>query len=313
MANITIPMPVLFPEPSISINGSESDSDGRSESVTPKLTLPFTENEIEPQPSSLYSNQPAQLKKPLLKCSVCGDRATGVHYQTPSCNGCKTFFRRAVIAQRKFVCRNGGKCALDKHGRCGCRACRFQKCVDAGMNVNAIQHSPSVNLTLSIARKRVFRHQHQKGYESESADESQPSTSESNGISPMIFGEHDELFKTINIVLRIDEKHTRLRLSTWNPYFEQDGLVNFLSSDSAYGNATRYPLVSQWPARPNHYVEKRLMKAEEIKFWYFCDLALSVEYLKTFEFYSQLHMADKVSLFCLDFGKTNDFKTIACL
>lgn len=80
------------------------------------------------------------------RCAVCGDSATGYHYDTASCNGCKTFFRRTVVTGRDFVCKKGGRCSFDKSmrflsrnsknldGRCACRACRFAKCVAAGMN-----------------------------------------------------------------------------------------------------------------------------------------------------------------------------------
>ncbi|GMR35110.1 hypothetical protein PMAYCL1PPCAC_05305, partial [Pristionchus mayeri] len=67
-------------------------------------------------------------------CIVCGDKATGYHYDVLSCNGCKTFFRRTIISGRSFSCSKGGQCTFDKEFRCSCRSCRFQKCVDAGMN-----------------------------------------------------------------------------------------------------------------------------------------------------------------------------------
>ncbi|VDK59833.1 unnamed protein product [Gongylonema pulchrum] len=47
-------------------------------------------------------------------CVVCEDLATGNHYNVPSCNGCKTFFRRAVVNNRTFACRGSGMCPVNK-------------------------------------------------------------------------------------------------------------------------------------------------------------------------------------------------------
>ncbi|XP_073204367.1 oxysterols receptor LXR-alpha isoform X3 [Lepidochelys kempii] len=41
-------------------------------------------------------------------CSVCGDKASGFHYNVLSCEGCKGFFRRSVIKGAQYVCKNGG-------------------------------------------------------------------------------------------------------------------------------------------------------------------------------------------------------------
>ncbi|KAL7069719.1 hypothetical protein ACQ4LE_011183 [Meloidogyne hapla] len=72
-------------------------------------------------------------------CVVCNDVATGNHYSVPSCNGCKTFFRRAIVNNRNFACMGNGKCIVDKVVRCACRACRLEKCIKMGMDTNAIQ------------------------------------------------------------------------------------------------------------------------------------------------------------------------------
>ncbi|GMR44993.1 hypothetical protein PMAYCL1PPCAC_15188, partial [Pristionchus mayeri] len=70
-------------------------------------------------------------------CVVCGDRASGMHYGVASCNGCKTFFRRAVITRRQYTCLKNGQQQITliyPVGRCGCRACRMRKCIESGMN-----------------------------------------------------------------------------------------------------------------------------------------------------------------------------------
>ncbi|KAE9412350.1 hypothetical protein Angca_008721, partial [Angiostrongylus cantonensis] len=74
-------------------------------------------------------------------CFVCQDISTGYHYGVPSCNGCKTFFRRTIMKNQNFVCQNAGTCPVDKSIRCACRHCRFEKCVQVGMNRNAIQQN----------------------------------------------------------------------------------------------------------------------------------------------------------------------------
>ncbi|KAL7076738.1 hypothetical protein ACQ4LE_003964, partial [Meloidogyne hapla] len=74
-------------------------------------------------------------------CSVCNDIATGFHYGTPSCNGCKTFFRRTVMKKQVFQCQFDGNCPVDKNVRCACRHCRFKKCLEAGMSKESIQNN----------------------------------------------------------------------------------------------------------------------------------------------------------------------------
>uniref|UniRef100_A0A914RRK3 Nuclear receptor domain-containing protein n=1 Tax=Parascaris equorum TaxID=6256 RepID=A0A914RRK3_PAREQ len=60
-------------------------------------------------------------------CVVCGDAASGIHYGVSSCNGCKTFFRRVIIENRTYSCKQSGDCPIDKDMRCSCRHCRFKK------------------------------------------------------------------------------------------------------------------------------------------------------------------------------------------
>ncbi|CAG9531828.1 unnamed protein product [Cercopithifilaria johnstoni] len=72
-------------------------------------------------------------------CSVCHDEASGRHYGVIACFGCKGFFRRTVRAGKNYVCRYEQKCRIDKAGRNVCRSCRFQKCLQVGMEPDAIR------------------------------------------------------------------------------------------------------------------------------------------------------------------------------
>ncbi|KAI3420277.1 Nuclear hormone receptor member nhr-49 [Globodera pallida] len=89
-------------------------------------------------------------------CQVCGDKSTGTHYGTVSCNGCKGFFRRTILRNQKFTCRFNKQCVIDRNFRCACRYCRFQKCLSAGMKREAIQFErDAIGSPLAAKRRRV--------------------------------------------------------------------------------------------------------------------------------------------------------------
>lgn len=73
-------------------------------------------------------------------CAICGDRATGKHYGSSSCDGCKGFFRRSVRKNHVYSCRFSRQCVIDKDKRNQCRYCRLKKCFGAGMKKEAVQN-----------------------------------------------------------------------------------------------------------------------------------------------------------------------------
>ncbi|CAG9535822.1 unnamed protein product [Cercopithifilaria johnstoni] len=101
-----------------------------------------------------------------LLCAVCGDQATGRHYGTIACNGCKGFFRRTIRRGYRYSCRFNDNCNIDKHNRAVCRSCRYMRCINAGMKIDAVQNerdiigrrnrtpstsSPSTSVTAAVA------------------------------------------------------------------------------------------------------------------------------------------------------------------
>lgn len=79
-------------------------------------------------------------------CSVCGDKASGFHYNVLSCEGCKGFFRRSVIKSAQYSCKNSGRCEMDMYMRRKCQQCRLRKCREAGMLEHCEWPRPPDNL-----------------------------------------------------------------------------------------------------------------------------------------------------------------------
>ncbi|XP_030589987.1 nuclear receptor subfamily 1, group H, member 5 isoform X2 [Archocentrus centrarchus] len=66
-------------------------------------------------------------------CVVCGDKASGYHYNALTCEGCKGFFRRSVTKKAVYHCKSGGSCEMDMYMRRKCQDCRLRKCRAVGM------------------------------------------------------------------------------------------------------------------------------------------------------------------------------------
>ncbi|XP_060913519.1 nuclear receptor subfamily 1, group H, member 5 [Labrus mixtus] len=66
-------------------------------------------------------------------CVVCGDKASGYHYNALTCEGCKGFFRRSVTKKAVYHCKSGGGCEMDMYMRRKCQDCRLKKCQAVGM------------------------------------------------------------------------------------------------------------------------------------------------------------------------------------
>uniref|UniRef100_A0A8C3RW16 Vitamin D receptor n=1 Tax=Chelydra serpentina TaxID=8475 RepID=A0A8C3RW16_CHESE len=66
-------------------------------------------------------------------CGVCGDKATGFHFNAMTCEGCKGFFRRSMKRKAMFTCPFNSDCKITKDNRRHCQACRLKRCVNIGM------------------------------------------------------------------------------------------------------------------------------------------------------------------------------------
>ncbi|XP_057898137.1 vitamin D3 receptor isoform X2 [Melospiza georgiana] len=87
-------------------------------------------------------------------CGVCGDRATGFHFNAMTCEGCKGFFRRSMKRKAMFTCPFSGECHITKDNRRHCQACRLKRCLDIGMMKEFILTDEEVQRKREMILKR---------------------------------------------------------------------------------------------------------------------------------------------------------------
>ncbi|XP_034950573.1 hormone receptor 4 isoform X2 [Chelonus insularis] len=88
--------------------------------------------------SSLPSQEHEEDETPMI-CMICEDKATGLHYGIITCEGCKGFFKRTVQNRRVYTCVAEGGCEITKTQRNRCQYCRFKKCIEQGMVLQAVR------------------------------------------------------------------------------------------------------------------------------------------------------------------------------
>ncbi|XP_063712525.1 nuclear receptor subfamily 1 group D member 2-like [Symsagittifera roscoffensis] len=138
-----IPMPPLLLEPG-SIGASSGDynsppggmdDEDYDRDSPPQSPLELTEADSPLVPRKRRRHLLGKNGEPLgvLKCAICGDSASGYHYNALSCEGCKGFFRRSITKNAVYKCTRGGQCEMDMYMRRKCQECRLKKCREVGM------------------------------------------------------------------------------------------------------------------------------------------------------------------------------------
>ncbi|UJR29912.1 hypothetical protein I4U23_017460 [Adineta vaga] len=94
---------------------------------------------IGPKTEDLYKKLP---------CLVCSGSASGIHFGAVTCEACKGFFRRSIKenAPERYRCAENNNCEIRSTSKITCRACRFRKCIQAGMSMDASRIGRQSNL-----------------------------------------------------------------------------------------------------------------------------------------------------------------------
>ncbi|BFZ20275.1 hypothetical protein BsWGS_23314 [Bradybaena similaris] len=93
-------------------------------------------------------------------CVVCAESSeqVGLHYTRMLCNGCRAFFKRTVQGKVKiYECKLEGQCVVDRTTRKLCKACRYEACKRAGVDIKKVQPSKD-DSTEESTMDRQFGH-----------------------------------------------------------------------------------------------------------------------------------------------------------
>ncbi|KAI6239057.1 Nuclear hormone receptor family member nhr-10 [Aphelenchoides fujianensis] len=206
-------------------------------------------------------------------CVVCNDTSTGFHYGTPSCNGCKTFFRRTIMKKQNFTCQYGGNCIIDKSVRCACRHCRTEIPLATRKRT---RRYPPLN-TGPLAGGKIAA----------PARSQSTSLSQADGdIPPEQIAEDlmlDNLMRVEGQVNMVRNSETVVHKS----------LIAAVLTPSVFDNEEFLKQLSAHPPTP-----ETLRPAETIDYqlWHERDWSIMIEWAKTINVYSTLSLSNKLAL-----------------
>ncbi|CAI2354861.1 unnamed protein product [Caenorhabditis sp. 36 PRJEB53466] len=257
--------------------------------------------------SSSKSGQPVQRHARPTECSICGKNASGYHYDVPSCNGCKTFFRRLCISEKNFACKANGNCfdLMVRDKPIKCRACRYQKCISAGMNPLAMQVDEK-EATAGNFKKLTKRPKQESIDEEIEEDEHQH---DKRIVTKQTINElnslENKMQKMVDLLVYLESKVEKFRASSYNPDWKtMTGLEGFLLSSNQISVADKAGPMPGWPLKtdcsppkpPNFAMQKGPQYSPDRKQWLIFDLMTTVEYAKTFMFFHRLDLRDRMIL-----------------
>ncbi|XP_064632538.1 orphan steroid hormone receptor 2-like isoform X2 [Lineus longissimus] len=164
-------------------------------------------------------------------CVVCGDRASGRHYGSISCEGCKGFFKRSIRKQLGYACRGNRDCVITKHYRNRCQYCRLQKCLNVGMRSEAVQQErkpPEPKLMETIINKPHIATSTQRIYIRK--DLGSPATALPTFVSKVQNSSQESPVKTDSLFANLEERliqtdHGTIVLNTPVENYAQETVV----------------------------------------------------------------------------------------
>ncbi|KAI6177136.1 Nuclear hormone receptor family member nhr-10 [Aphelenchoides bicaudatus] len=210
------------------------------------------------------------------------------HYGTPSCNGCKTFFRRTIMKNQNFNCQYGGNCIVDKTIRCACRACRFQKCLSVGMNREAIQQNRDpIGYT-----KRTRRYPPVNGAQPASVKSVSKPSNQFPNMSAGIDATPEQIAEDsmLESLMRVESQVNLVRNAEGVVH---KSLMIAVTSPSIFDNIE---FLKQLNTVPQVMDALRPADGMDYQLWHERDWSIMIEWAKTIDVYANLSLTNKLAL-----------------
>ncbi|CAL2042371.1 unnamed protein product [Caenorhabditis brenneri] len=262
-------------------------------------------------PEIITSESKRSINRPST-CSVCGGSASGYHYDVPSCNGCKAYFRKYVISERNLKCKNKADCfdLSIREKPMKCRPCRYQKCLNVGMNPLALE------VDEKQANAENFK-KFTKRIKQETIDDDEEGVSNKLVLMRSIESVENRIQKATEMLVYLESKLEQFQCSAYNPHWmEVKGLEYLLRSTNKIGLCDKFGPMPGWPLSSEQLhpilspVRPGTLKGPPPhtptkKHWLYFNLLTNVEYVKTFMFFHKLNSRDQFLL--------TKYVTLACM
>ncbi|KAI1702350.1 ligand-binding domain of nuclear hormone receptor domain-containing protein [Ditylenchus destructor] len=222
-------------------------------------------------------------------CLVCGQHTNSRHYDVPSCNGCKSFFNRSLVASKTYACKLNGMCTR-MHGKLVIgNITMTQGVVLFRMNLRAIKFSASVDVA-KLSEKVANR----RRYLSQKYGERCPVLIGKTGL---VFEETIE-DKIIQSLVYVELKIRKIRESSrWLSDFVMFRSIRELlesTHENVLAHANQYPKDLKWPLSIDEAI--RIEASEGRPRWLMLDIFLCIEMARTMAAFLQLDYNDQEAL-----------------
>uniref|UniRef100_A0AC35TFU0 Alpha-1,4 glucan phosphorylase n=1 Tax=Rhabditophanes sp. KR3021 TaxID=114890 RepID=A0AC35TFU0_9BILA len=262
------------------------------------------------------SNQgTASRNNPPTFCEVCNNPTNCIHYDIPSCNGCKTFFRRTLLSGKEYICKSGGNCPVEGNAIKKCKKCRFERCLAMKMNPEAIQLPQDMPQVLVENVKNHRKRQIEAIKLEEESQNKELALIKNHGpcnakVFPhLILGQKSQRETTIGSLLYLEFKYKQMRESTFEgrEFFHLDVYSIFMKQSelgrtNMYNKALNWPQPMLEPFKINPLAGDlkedmcRTKQRRPHKNWNLFDIILLIDYGKTLPFWKDLSIDDQMKL-----------------